>query len=59
MRSIPETINTSLNKSQAWHRDSTTNRKKNPYEFYYVLTLKWHVSKFEPNQIIILQITVI
>ena len=33
--------------------------KKNPYYFYKLLTFKWHVSKFEPNQIISLQITVI
>ena len=32
---------------------------KNPYDFYKVLTFKWHVSKFEPNWIIILQIKVI
>ena len=32
---------------------------KNPYDFYKVLTFKWHVSKFEPNQIISLQIRVI
>ena len=25
---------------------------KNPYDFYKVLTFKWHVSKFEPSQII-------
>ena len=50
--------NTSLNKSQAWHIDGSTN-KKNPYDFYKVLTFKWHVSKFEPDQIISLQITVI
>ena len=50
--------NTSPNKSGAWNIDSTTN-KKNPYEFHKVLTFKWHVSKFEPNQIISLQITVI
>ena len=23
-----------------------------PYDFYKVLTFKWHVSKFEPNRII-------
>ena len=32
---------------------------KNPYDFYKVLTFKWHMSKFELNQIISLQITVI
>ena len=32
---------------------------KNPYDFYKELTFKWHVSKFEPNWIISLQITVI
>ena len=32
---------------------------KNPYDFYKVLTFKWHMSKFEPNWIISLQITVI
>ena len=32
---------------------------KNPYDFYKVLTFKWHMSKFEPNQIIGLHITVI
>ena len=26
--------------------------KENPYNFYKVLTFKWHVSKFEPNRII-------
>ena len=31
---------------------------KNPYDFYKVLTFKWHVSKFEPNRVISLQITV-
>ena len=31
---------------------------ENPYDFYKVLTFKWHVLKFEPNQIISLQITV-
>ena len=47
---------TSLNKSQAWHIDGTTN---NPYNFYKVLTFKWQVSKFEPNWIISLQLSVI
>ena len=32
---------------------------KNPHDFYKVLTYEWHVSKFEPKQIITLQITVI
>ena len=32
--------------------------KKNPYGFYKVQTFKWNVSKFEPNRIISLQITV-
>ena len=32
---------------------------KNQYDFYKVLTIKGHVSKFEPNRIINLQITVI
>ena len=54
----PSIYNTSLNKSWAWHIDVTTN-KKNPYDFYKVLTFEWHVSKFEPNWIISLQITVI
>ena len=49
--------NTSLNKSRAWHMDGTTN-KKNPYDSYKLLTFKWHMSKFEPNQIISLQIRV-
>ena len=30
---------------------------KNPYDFYKVLTFKWHVSKFEPSRIISLQIS--
>ena len=29
----------------------------NPYDFYKVLTFKWHVSKFEPIRIISLQIS--
>ena len=49
---------TSLNKSWAWHIDGTSNKKK-IHDFYKVLTFKWHVSKFEPNRIISLQITVI
>ena len=34
---------------------------KNPHDFYKVLSFKWHVSKFKPNQITnySLQITVI
>ena len=32
---------------------------KNPSDLYKVLTFKWHVSKFEPNRIISLQITII
>ena len=48
--------NTLLNKSQAWHIDGATN-KKNLHDFYKVLTC--HVSEFEPNRIISLQITVI
>ena len=44
-------FNTSLNKSRA------TN--KNPYAFYNVLNLNWHVSKFELNRIISFQITYI
>ena len=32
---------------------------KNPYDFYKLLTFKWYMSKFESNQIISLQITVI
>ena len=39
---------TSLNKSRAWHVDGANN-KKNPYDFYEVLTFKWHVSKLEPD----------
>ena len=31
--------------------------KQSPYDFNKVLTFKWHVSKFEPNQIITLQIS--
>ena len=50
--------NTSLSKSRALHIDGTINNK-NPYDFYKVLSFKWHVSKFEPNRIISLQITVI
>ena len=49
-------LNTLLNKSWAWHIDGATN-KKNPFNFYKILTLKWHVSKFEPNRIIGLQIS--
>ena len=30
---------------------------KYPYDFYKVITFKWHVSKSEPNQIISLQIS--
>ena len=45
----------SLNKSWAWHIDGATN--KNLYDFYNVLTFKWHVSKFEPNRIISIQIS--
>ena len=30
---------------------------KSPYDFYKVLTFKWHVSKFESNRIISLQIS--
>ena len=51
--------NTSLNKSRAWRIDSATNKKKNPYDFYKVLTFKWYKSKFEHNWIISLQITII
>ena len=29
---------------------------KNPYDFYNVPTFKWHMSKFQPNGIINLQI---
>ena len=32
---------------------------KIPYDFYKVLTFKWHMAKFEPNKIINLQITII
>ena len=42
-------INTSLNKSQAGQIDGTTN-KKNPYDFYKVLTFKSPMSKFEPSR---------
>ena len=35
-------FNTSLNKFWAWHINGATN-KKNPYDFYKVLTFKWHV----------------
>ena len=38
--------------------DGATN-KNNPYDLYKVLTFKWRMSKFEPNRIISLQITVI
>ena len=30
---------------------------KNPYDFYKVLTFKWHLSEFELNQIVSLQIS--
>ena len=30
---------------------------KNPYDFYKVLTFKWHLSKFEPNWIVSLQLS--
>ena len=32
-------------------------KKNNPYDFYKVLTFKWHVSKFQQNRIISLQIS--
>ena len=32
---------------------------KCPYKFYKLLTFKWYVSKFEPNRVITLQITVV
>ena len=32
---------------------------KKTHDFYKVLAFKWYMSKFEPNQIISLQITVI
>ena len=44
---------------QFLNKISTPLIKKNPCDFYKVLTLKWHVSQFEPNRIISLQITVI
>ena len=47
--------NTPLNKSQAWYIDGSTS--KNPYNFYEVLTFKWHAKKIEPNSIISLQIS--
>ena len=43
--------NISFNKSLVWYVDSTINKKKNPYDFYKVLTFKWHMSKFGPNLI--------
>ena len=50
---------TSLNKSRAWYVDGACN-KKNPNDFYKLLTFKRHVSKFVPNrtslQIIIIQV---
>ena len=49
-------LNTSLNKSWAWHIDGATD--KNPHYFYKVLPFKWHEWKFEPHRIFSLQITV-
>ena len=40
-------------------KSNTSPQVKSPYDFYKVLTFKWHVKKIEPNQIISLQITVI
>ena len=49
--------NASFNKSRVWDIDDATNKKIR--SFYKALTFKWHVSKFEPNRIIWLQITII
>ena len=49
-------VNTSFNKSRAWHIDGATKKKKS-HDFYKVLTFKWHKSKFVPNWIINLEIT--